>query len=216
LPKIKTKRTDILRKQEIFDTLEKAKTVQIWLPCVIALLWVFGKRINEVMRLKTDDVWTDEKYLYCRFFVGKKKSRTAPIIPERYLKRISLNHPAVKYIQDWHILTQKGYLFPAETTPSSLTIKRSWEVNGEKHQNTYNYTNPGGYKQPNLVRYYLKKANPKIWPHLFRRSLATEFSERGKTVQQLMDWFDWSSAKQAMEYVQRGTGLTKDLSDRDY
>jgi integrase len=216
MPRITTKRTDILRKEEITETLDKAQNIQPWLSAVIALLWVFGKRINEIMRLKADDLWTDEKYLYCRFFVGKKKTRTAPIIPERYLKRINLNHPSVKYIQEWQNITQKGYLFPAKTLPSSIKVNRTWIVNGKEHKNTYNYQNSGGYIQPNLVRYYLKKANKKIWPHLFRHSLATEFSERGKTVQQLMDWFDWSSPRQAVEYVQRGPGLTKELSDRDY
>jgi hypothetical protein len=35
-------------------------------------------------------------------------------------------------------------------------------------------------------------------------------------VQQLMAWFDWDDPEQAMAYVQRGPGLTKELSERTW
>lgn len=73
---------------------------------------------------------------------------------------------------------------------------------------------------PNLTRqlalYYLKKLNKDSYLHLFRKSLATEMSEHSFTVQQLMSWFDWSEPKIAMEYVSRGPGLTKELSERTW
>jgi hypothetical protein len=52
--------------------------------------------------------------------------------------------------------------------------------------------------------------------HLFRKSLATEMSEHSFTVQQLMDWFDWSEPDVAIGYVQRGPGLTRELSERTW
>ena len=41
--------------------------------CLIALLWLFGKRISEVLRLKRKDLWFDEHFLYVRFSILKKK-----------------------------------------------------------------------------------------------------------------------------------------------
>ena len=67
-----------------------------------------------------------------------------------------------------------------------------------------------------LALYRLKKLNKNTYLHLFRKSLATEMSERSFTVQQLMAWFDWSSPQMAMEYVSRGPGLTKELSERTW
>lgn len=73
---------------------------------------------------------------------------------------------------------------------------------------------PGFTRQ--LALYYLKKLNKNSYLHLFRKSLATEMSEHSFTVQQLMSWFDWSEPKIAMEYVSRGPGLTKELSERTW
>lgn len=73
---------------------------------------------------------------------------------------------------------------------------------------------PGFTRQ--LALYYLKKLNKDTYLHLFRKSLATEMSEHSFTVQQLMSWFDWSEPKIAMEYVSRGPGLTKELSEREW
>jgi integrase len=67
-----------------------------------------------------------------------------------------------------------------------------------------------------LALYYLKKTNKDSYLHLFRKSLATEMSEHSFTVQQLMAWFDWSMPDVAMSYVQRGPGLTKELSERTW
>jgi integrase len=73
---------------------------------------------------------------------------------------------------------------------------------------------PGLTRQ--LANYYIKKINPQSYMHLFRHSLATEMSEHCFTVQQLMSWFDWENPEIAMNYVQRGPALTKELSDRKW
>jgi integrase len=73
---------------------------------------------------------------------------------------------------------------------------------------------PGLTRQ--LALYYLKKINPNSYLHLFRRSLATEMSEHSYTVQQLMSWFDWTEPDVAVDYVQKGPGLTKELSERTW
>lgn len=199
MPKITTKRTDILRKKEILSTLEKSKEVGPWLQCLIALAWAFGKRINELLRLQAEDLRTDDKFLFVRFFVSKKKLegseqyqdadgkfhrrlKLSPI-PKPYLKRITLTHPSVPYILAYVKEIKEGPLF---------------------------------HVSRNLAWWYLKKVNPQAWWHLFRESLATEMAEHGASEEMLMHWFDWDRLDTAHAYVKRGTKLTEELSERTW
>ena len=109
LPKIKTKRTDILRSFEIKKMLEQSEP---WLQCLICLAWVFGKRINELLKVSKEDIHVDEHYLYVRFFVSKKKTRKDQPIPKPYMKRITLQNPYVKPILDYANQINEGLLFP--------------------------------------------------------------------------------------------------------
>ena len=183
MPKIRTKRSDILRKKEIQDTLTKAAKTGLWLQCLIALAWAFGKRINELLRLQAEDLRTDDKFLYARFFVSKKKTRKDQAVPKPYLKRITLSHPSVSYILAHLKEIREGPLF---------------------------------HVSRNLAWWYLKKANPKAWWHLFRESLATEMAEHGASEEMLMHWFDWDRLDTAHAYVKRGTKLTEELSERTW
>lgn len=106
-------REDILRRPEI-DTLIRDSQGVIEhtrvpivrrehenLVTIVALLWLFGKRISEILRLKREDVWVDGKYLYVRFIVLKKPGVWEPAVRKRYLKRINTSHPYVKLVQDY-------------------------------------------------------------------------------------------------------------------
>jgi len=107
MPKIKTKRNDILRTQEVLTMLNDSPD---WLQCLIAIAWIFGKRISEILKVRKEDIWTDERYLYIRFYVSKKKTRKDEPIPKPYTKRISLIHPGVKYILNY-TQEKEGKLF---------------------------------------------------------------------------------------------------------
>lgn len=117
MPKIKTRRQDIIRKHEALKLLKKAKP---WLACAIALAWIFGKRINEILKVKREHVWTDKAYLYVRFFVSKKKTRKTQPIPKPYLKRINMKHPGVRYILRHLEKVKAGPLFPKMTRQLAL------------------------------------------------------------------------------------------------
>lgn len=112
MPKIKTKRNDILRQQEILEMLDKSKEVAAWLPCCIALLWMFGKRITEVLKLNRENVYRDRKYLYVQFTVLKKKTRKDQPTPKPYLKKINLKHLAIPHVLDYAEAIKEGPLFP--------------------------------------------------------------------------------------------------------
>jgi integrase len=200
-------RTDILRNSEVDMILKNAEA---WLQCVIALAWMFGKRINEILRLKREDVYTEGDYLYVRFLVGKKKSRKDQPIPKPYLKRITLKNEYCKYVLSYIKDIKEGYIFPAKSKPR---VKRFFD----KRMNVWReYPREGGHITPELAYYYLKRLAPNTWWHLFRESLATEMAERGATEEKLMHWFDWDRVDTAHQYVKRGTKLTEELSERTW
>lgn len=112
MPLIKTKRKDILRQKEIIGYLDKAETVAIWLPCMLAILWMFGKRISEICTIEREHIYTRKGYLYIRFFVLKKKNRKDAGVPKMFLKRITLKHAGVQYVLRYVESINAGAIFP--------------------------------------------------------------------------------------------------------
>jgi len=207
MPIIKAVRSDILRKPEIDAMLEKADDR---LKCIIALAWIFGKRINEILRLKREDVWVQGDFLFARFHVGKKKERQAQIIPKPYLKKIRIAHPYVPHILNWIEKFERGYIFP------SYGVGYRKKVYSKKYDKVYIYQVAGGYLTSQRVWQLLKKINPNVWCHLFRESLATWMAENDATEEDLMHWFDWDDPRMARRYVKHGTRLTEKWSERKW
>ncbi|MDH5765044.1 MAG: site-specific integrase [Gammaproteobacteria bacterium] len=190
MPKVTTKRDDILRPSEITDMLESAK-YEPWLQCLVCILAVFGKRISEVIKLKRSDIWFDDTYLFVQFNVLKKASKKADSMPKPYLKRKTRKHAFVKPIIRYIIGVEKGYLFPSTRSAYGyISRQHAWNK--------------------------IKALNPKAWCHLFRESLATSMAEHDATEEDLLHWFDWDRVDTAHRYVKRGTRLTKKWSDRAY
>ena len=192
MPKIKTKRDDILRPKEVEEMLKSA-TLEPWLQCLVALLWLFGKRISEIIKLQRKDLWIEDNYLYVRFTVSKKASRKALAVPKPFLKRKTVKHPYVKYVISYlqEIKKEEAYVFASQRSSYGYISR----------QHAYNK---------------IKELNPKAWCHLFRESLATSMAEHGATEEELLHWFDWDRVDTAHEYVKRGTKLTEKWSDRAY
>lgn len=189
MPKIKTKRDDILRPKEVEEMFSNAN--ENWLKCLIALLWIFGKRISEIICLRKQHFSIDENYLSVRFKVLKRREKEKSGVPPRFVKRIRIDHPYTKYITDYISKIQSGFVF-SSVRSSSGHISR---------QHAYNK---------------IKAVNPEAWCHLFRESLATIMAEKGATEEELLHWFDWSGFQSAHKYVKRGTRLTKKWSDRRF
>ena len=118
MPKIKTKRSDIYRKFEIAEMLNNSDP---WLKALIALSAIFGKRISEILKLQKTDLRVDDRYLYVRFLVSKKRTRKDAPIPKPYLKRITLKHPLVPYILDYvKVIEDQTLLFNGMTRQRAL------------------------------------------------------------------------------------------------
>lgn len=222
MPKIKAKRGDILRKPEIDDMLEKAHSLYNGkrLQCIIALAWMFGKRINEILRLKREGIWVEGDYLYVRFLVSKKKERHQTAVPKPFLKRIRLEHPYTSYVLGYLEFLEKkkikkGYIFPSYGKDRTFRVKWKDKETGEIKK-VYEYQKEGGYLSDARVKQQLKQINPDAWWHLFRESLATYMAEHGATEEDLMHWFDWDRVDTAHQYVKRGTKLTEKWSERKF
>jgi len=220
MPKITTQRKErIIYTPEWTETLEKAKQEGLWLSAWLGFDWAFGKRRNEISKLIRKDIWVQEGYLYVRFFVGKKKRRTESVDQLPFTKRKTLEHKAIPYILEYlreYDLSGRlnGYIFPAARQPRSLKVHTKF-TNREGQQETreYNYLKEGGYIDPSLVYYYIKKVNPTIWPHLGRHTVATRAAEDGATEYDICNILDVSS-RTASKYVHHGTKLTEEWSKK--
>jgi len=219
LPKVKVRREDILRREEVDLMLQRAKDLYMSdrLQCIIALAWLFGKRIKEILTLRREDLWTDDKYLYVRFRVGKKRRRTEPPVPHFYTKKMNLNNPYIPYVTSWLSKVHTGYLFPSYTKPRIIKVKAKYtDKTGNLVEKEYYYKHDGGHLSDARLRQLIKEINPNAYWHLFRESLATQMAEHGATEEELMHWFDWSDSRVAHEYVKRGTKLIEKWADRTW
>jgi integrase len=121
MPKITTIRTDILRQKEAEAMLKT--NCETWLKCLIALSLLFGKRISENLLLTRSDIWTDKKFLYVRFpKVLKKRDKTG--IPKPYIKKITLRHPATRYVIEYVNMNKSDKLFEVSRQLALYYLKK--------------------------------------------------------------------------------------------
>jgi integrase len=211
MPLYKYSREDIIRQPELDEIIQKASETHAYgLPgsawsCLIGILWLFGKRISEVVPLKVDAVNVYEKHnpnpysretmevLSIRFNVLKKRRQSEPSVIRTFTKRVTLENPYTKLITYWvSIIGEKSiYLFPRPQTRTGH-IYREYAYN------------------------VLKSISPNISSHLFRHSLASQMAEEGATAYELINWFDWDRTDTALEYIRRSGAMTERLSKRKW
>lgn len=157
---------------------------------LISLLWLYGKRISEVVSLKSQAIMVDDDYLFVRFNVLKKRKQNEPGVRRPFTKRVTLDNPYTSFVVNWISMNEgQEYLFPRSQTRM-------------------------GYIYRQYAHSILKEISPKISCHLFRHSLATQMAENGATAYELVNWFDWDRTDTALEYIRRSGAMTQRLSDR--
>jgi integrase len=209
MPKLKNKGRETLRQEEfdkiIHDCDKVAKPLR--LRCILGIIWIFGKRINEVLKLKREDLWFSNGYLVVRFNVGKKRRNEA--VRKTYIKQtIETSKYVQQYIKPYIDKIERGYIFASYGKGEHKRV-----IMGSK---VYEYELEGGHIHPSRVRQQLKEINETVWPHLIRHSLATRMAEKGVGVPQLMAWFDWDSANVAMNYVEGTPQMIEDIAKREF
>lgn len=182
--------------------------------CLLSLLWIFGKRITEILLLKRGDLQIGDRFLTVKFRV-LKKPKTSSL--GKYVKRITLKHPYVKYITSYinEIEDSNEFLFPGKSGKRNFVSKVQNKRTGETK--VYKYVRrEHGFMSAQKAWKVIKFLDPNAYCHLFRHSLATIMAENEYTEDQLMSWFDWSSSGVAHGYVLKGPRLIKEASRRTW
>lgn len=198
MPRYGFERQDIIRAGELGDILDRAEAIEkfgipgLGWQAFISIMWLFGKRVSEIIPLTIKQVWVDEEYLNLLFNVLKKRSYTDPGMLRSFLKKITLENEYTESIIEWWNRVRQGeYLFPRRQT-----------------------------KMGHIYRQYahlvLKEISPQISSHKFRHSLATRMAEDGATAYELVSWFDWDRTDTALAYIRRGGAMTERLSRRKW
>lgn len=186
--------------------------------CLVSILYLFGKRISEVLDLQRKDLFTKGGYLNVKFRVLKKTKRSSLALPVSKLKRVSLNRsmPFTKYIIDY-VVNLKDIelpLFPGNSRPHIRLVRVKDKQTG-KVKKEYRYEIKDRGLMSRVTAYKILKAlNPEAYPHWFRHSLATQLAEEGHTAHEPKDWFDWSRYDTAVHYVEGMPSMTQKISNR--
>lgn len=238
----RTKRSDVIRSEELevmfhklfgkdeirgyYDTKVHGKPRREWfdipcrmVECLLALLFIFGKRKWETLRLRKRDIYLERGYLFVRFRVTKKKSRRDNPLEFVRVKNIRETHPYVEYIKSYiDGLKPEDFLFPGNSGVRDVEVSRKWEgSNGEKKMARYGYSyDYSGHISPELAWKWVHFLNPDAWVHLFRTSLATMMAEHSYTEDELMHWFDWNDPRTAHGYVKGGTTMLQKGAEREF
>lgn len=239
MPKIKANPRDIIRLPDVIAMLKKVSALaesgeplyyswidkkkkrrksKVWVnywetSCLIAILFLFGKRISEVLTIKRKDVWVKRGYLYVRFGLLKKKSKT---LDERasVIKRIHLekSHKISRFVIGHvkEIPDAEAYIFQGNSRPHIQVVrnKKLGKIYRYKHDTKGNMSRIHAYK-------ILKALNPEYYPHYFRKSLATLLAEEHTDPIALKMWFDWERFDTAMKYIQKSGVITEQISNRE-
>ena len=189
--KVKSSRSDIIRPDELKVYLAMAKRTPHHVG-LMAMLYAYGKRITEVVRLKRSELQFTDKGIMTRFQILKLRPKSG-VLPFKW-KRLAPDHWLTPYItryiesRDLFYPVDQGYLFPGRGITGHLTRQGALWI--------------------------LNRYSGDIWPHLFRHSLAVQMAEAGATLPDLVAYFDWSDDKTALHYI-RSYGQAMDaLADR--
>lgn len=197
---------------------------QFWLCCVLAIDWLTGKRINEILRLRRKDVVLDfiKGEIRIRFHVGKKRTRGEPLKMQPYQKTRTLEHKAVpfirKYLDEFDAVNKsvEAYLFSANTPSRIRKVKTSFtNGKGERESREYVYNDEGGYIYEETARYWLSKINSKlpknkrIYFHYGRHSMGIKLAYQGKSDIEIAKVLD-ETPRAALEYTKHASSIGKD------
>jgi integrase len=205
-----------------YSNAQQVPPLQLWLSCVLALDWLFGKRINEILKLRRKNITFTATLIKVRFRVGKKRSKGSPIEMQPFQKSRSINHLAVPYIKkylaeyDEKIGDPEGYLFPAETKSRTRVVHTTFtNSKGEKETREYVYNDKGGYVFEENARFWLKKINmqlpeeERIYFHYGRHNIGIKLAYQGKSdivIAKILD----ESPRAALTYTKHAGGIDEE------
>lgn len=185
---------------------------------LISLLYLFGKRISENLKLRRKHLSTKRGYLYVTFPLLKKKrlvkgeNRILKPLTSRHRVSIENSKPFSTIIIGWtkKIEHLESWVFAGNSRPHVQVVKN------KKYGKTYKYVHTDSGRMSRTTAYRVLKAlNPSFFPHFFRKSLATHLAEDPKVGPIAMQqWFDWDKIETATNYILKTERMTQRIQDR--
>ena len=211
-----------------FSRAYKVPKNQHWLQAILAIIWLTGKRINEVLQLKRKHISFTPKnkptQIRIKFFVGKKRSKGSPLELMPFQKARTIKHKAVPYIVEYldeFDLTNvpDDQLFPANTKSRIKTVKTKFlNAKSEEEVRSYTYHEQGGYVKQQTARFWLGVINKKlpkakrIYFHYGRHSIGIRLAYQGKTPYQIAAILD-ETVRSALEYTKHAGGYSQEWTN---
>lgn len=172
---------EILTKGEVDVMIDTTEQDQI--KVLIAILYLTGHRVSEVLQLKKEDITFVNKRMNIKLIVEKRR--------EYFEHTIWFNierTPYIDLIKSYvYSLKDNQLLFESEYSDTHITRQ--------------------------YVGRILRSLNPRVHPHLFRHTRATRLANLGYTEFQIQNWFGWKSSGQATGYVAKGPTLLGNMGD---
>lgn len=210
----KKHRDDVIRLPEFQEMLEKAGDHEkhpyylIRDIAILCILWLTGKRADEVASIPLHNVKITGDTLDIAFVVGKK--RTIARYSTR-AKAIPLEDPYAKPVLDYYRHMMENHPDCRHLFPSTRYSNLDGSVT----------LNPAKSLRRTTVWRIVVAAGEETWPHLFRETVGARVVERhGDTINSLFAVkrrLDLERLDTAMRYVERYATEKLDLSDsNDY
>lgn len=171
----------IIPEEEARRTIIQCENSQKHLGVLVAFLWLFGCRLNEVLRLRRIDIRIEGAYLIVEMPRSKQRSERENEIP--HILKVLVLAP---FVQEFIL----PYIETREPSDSLFTWSPQW------------------------VRKWVRKANPMVSPHWFRKSRLSQLAIAEATDSQLTAWAGWKTSAPAKHYIEYGGRLAAQLSDR--
>ena len=185
-----TTKAIILGTTELHDIVSKAYNIGYvgisglgW-AAYFSILRLYGKRVTEVITLRTRDVYVEGKYLCIRFAIGKSHRQIKPV----RTKKVKLDNPYAQIILEYLETVPDGFLFPSTGTKT-------------------------GHIYRQYAHDACKMIRDDMTNHTFRHTLATQLAERRFTAFELQSFFDWQKLETASEYVKSSGVMSQRISD---
>ena len=173
MPRIKVPPRGLLEKLEVEDMIQKAGTTRD--KCLVVIWYLTGFRISEIINLRKDI----ELKIY---------------FDDEDIQVLELEHKPLKKRNRSGIIESHKIFLELQELPYNNYIVRHYK-DVAKMSRLFPFTRIRAYQ-------IIKKLNSKVWPHLARHTRATHLADQ-LDINDLMTFFGWASANQAMKYVKR-------------
>ena len=188
MPRYNFTREDVLSQEEVQEMLDKARVN--WVKALIAMLYIYGCRVNEALHMRRRDFSIVDGQLHANIPVSKKgKQQQGAFDKSRHILRVSLEAPFMKYLTDYlaTIVEPDEYV---------------WQIGG-----TWKSASTTAWRE-------IKALNPKCTPHIFRHTRLTKLALKGASALALQDWAGWKDTRPAQNYLHLSGKLAKEFADQ--